>query len=125
MKKKSNRKCGSDSADSQVCLCPLEGIIDVISRKWTLQIIAIIGNDKNPRYNGILMKLGNVSPKILADRLKELEEWKLIERKAYAEIPPRVEYSLTENGKELRNAIMPLMKWVSETKVNKVRDKQK
>jgi DNA-binding HxlR family transcriptional regulator len=125
MKKRSNRKCGSDSADSQVCLCPLEGIIDVISRKWTLQIIAIIGNDKNPRYNGILMKLGNVSPKILADRLKELEEWKLIERKAYAEIPPRVEYSLTENGKELRNAIMPLMKWVSETKVNKVRDKQK
>jgi DNA-binding HxlR family transcriptional regulator len=125
MKKRSNRKCGSDSADSQVCLCPLEGIIDVISRKWTLQIIAIIGNDKNPRYNGILMKLGNVSPKILADRLKELEEWKLIERKAYAEIPPRVEYSLTENGKELRNAIMPLMKWVSKTKVNKVRDKQK
>ena len=121
MKKKSNRKCGSDSADSQVCLCPLEGIIDVISRKWTLQILAIIGNDKNPRYTGILLKLGNVSPKILADRLKELEEWRLIERKAYAEIPPRVEYSLTVNGKELRNSIMPLMKWISEMKVNKTR----
>ena len=117
MKKKSSRKCSSGQGDAQICLCPLEGIIDVISRKWTLQIITIIGNDKNPRYNRLLLKLGNVSPKILADRLKELEKWRLIERKAYAEIPPRVEYSLTEHGEELRNVIMPLMRWAS--KINK------
>ena len=121
MEKKSNSKCSSTSGDEQICLCPLEGIIDVVSRKWTLQIIAIIGNDKNPRYNSLLEKLGNVSPKILADRLKELEKWGLIERKAYAEIPPRVEYSLTKNGIDLRNAIKPLMRW--SIKINKVKRK--
>jgi DNA-binding HxlR family transcriptional regulator len=111
MEKKSNSKCSSTSVDGQICLCPLEGIIDIVSRKWTLQIITIIGNDRNPRYNAILEKLGNMSPKILADRLKELKKWGLIERKVYAEIPPRVEYSLTKNGIGLRNAIMPLMRW--------------
>jgi DNA-binding HxlR family transcriptional regulator len=117
MKKKSNDKCVSDFTEEEICLCPLEGVINVVSRKWALQIIAIIGNNKNPRYNTILEKLGDVSPKILADRLKELEKWGLIERRVYAEIPPRVEYSLTEKGEELRNAIMPLMRWVSKNNI--------
>lgn len=103
----------------KICLCPLEGVIDVVSRKWALQIIAIIGNDTNPRYNVILQKLGNVSPKIVADRLKELEKWGLVKRKAFAEIPPRVEYSLTENGEEFRSAIIPLMRWASKYNLNR------
>lgn len=115
---RNERKCRSELKEGGICLCPLEGIIDIISRKWAIQIIAIIGNDKNPRYNAILEKLGDVSPKILADRLKELEKYRLIKRKAYAEIPPRVEYSLTENGEELRDAIMPLMRWASKTNID-------
>lgn len=115
MQSESKDAC-SPEKDSDVCLCPLEGIIGIISKKWTLQIVAVIGNHKKLRYNEILVKLGSISPKSLADRLKELEMAGLINREAFAEIPPRVEYSLTEDGVELRNNMIPLMKWASSRK---------
>lgn len=97
----------------EICFCPLEGIIDIISKKWTLQIVAAIGNHKKLRYNEILAKLEGISPKSLADRLKELELEGLVKREVFAEIPPRVEYSLTKVGEELRRSMMPLMEWAS------------
>ncbi len=103
----------SPEKDSELCLCPLEGIINIISKKWTLQIVAVIGNHKKLRYNEISAKLGSISPKSLTDRLKELERAGLIKREAFAEIPPRVEYSLTKDGVELRNKMVPLMEWAS------------
>jgi len=96
-----------------VCLCPLEGIIDVISKKWALLVIAIIGNNHKLRFNEIMKNLEGISPKTLAGILKQLERSDLIKREAFAEIPPRVEYSLTRDGIELRNAIKPLMGWAS------------
>jgi DNA-binding HxlR family transcriptional regulator len=65
------------------------------------------------RFNEIMKNLGNISPKTLADRLKELEETGLIRREVFAEIP-RVEYSLTRDGTELRDSIIPSMEWVSK-----------
>ena len=72
-----------------------------------------IGNNQKLRYSELVKKLGEISLKTLADRLNELEKAKLIKRESFAEILPRVEYSLTKEGIELRNAIIPLMKWVS------------
>ncbi len=86
--------------------------MDIISKKWALLVINTIGNAQKIRYNGIRDILGEINSKVLSDRLKELEEAGLIRREAYAEIPPRVEYSLTEDGETLRNAIVPLMKWI-------------
>jgi DNA-binding HxlR family transcriptional regulator len=100
--------------NEEICLCPLEGIIGTISKKWALQIIAVIGNHPKLRFSEITKKLGRVSPKTLADRLKELEIAGLIKRETFAEIPPRVEYTLTKDGTELRNAMMPLMEWASK-----------
>jgi len=58
--------------------------------------------------------LEKISPKTLSDRLKELEKAGLILRESYAEIPPRVEYSLTQDGIELRNLMIPLIEWASK-----------
>jgi DNA-binding HxlR family transcriptional regulator len=58
--------------------------------------------------------LGNISPKTLSDRLKELEKAGLIKREVFAEIPPRVEYSLTQEGIEFRNLMIPLMEWAAK-----------
>src|SRR3990172_2797554 len=97
---KETNKCHTEGED--VCLCPLEGIVAVISKKWALQIIGEIGNREKMRFNEIMERLGKISPKALTDRLKELETASLVKREAFAEIPPRVEYSLTQDGLELR-----------------------
>jgi DNA-binding HxlR family transcriptional regulator len=98
---------------SHVCFCPLEGVIDVIGKKWALLIINAIGNYGKLRFNGLMEQLGNVSPKTLADTLKDLQIEGLVQRESFAEIPPRVEYSLTDDGVELRRAIVPLLKWAA------------
>jgi DNA-binding HxlR family transcriptional regulator len=104
------------NSDGVVCLCPLEGIIDIISRKWALLIINEIGNHKHIRYNDLMKELGEISPKTLADMLKELKEYNLVKREAFNEIPPRVDYTLTEDGEHLRNAIIPLLQWAISKK---------
>jgi DNA-binding HxlR family transcriptional regulator len=113
---KESKKCTSHKED--ICLCSIEGIMGILSKKWALLIISAIGNNQKLRYSELEKKLGEISPKTLADRLKELENANLIKREAFAEIPPRVEYSLTKDGIELRNAIMPLIRWVSSRDVH-------
>ena len=105
-------ECNGRSVEG-VCFCPLEGIIHTISRKWTLQIVAMIGNNGSLRYSEIQKMCSGISPTVLSERLKELEKERIVSRKAFAEIPPRVEYSLTDDGRNLRTLIAPLMSWAS------------
>lgn len=93
------------------CFCPVEGIINVISKKWALLIIGTVSNYDKLRFNELLHNLNGISPKTLSDRLKEMNEAGLINREFFPEIPPRVEYSLTQDGVEVRDAIIPLMEW--------------
>ena len=97
-----------------ICLCPLDGVIDTIGKKWGLLIVNEIGNHGKLRYNDLMSELKGISPSTLATMLKQLEEADLISRQAFNEIPPRVEYSLTTRGKELRIAILPLIKWATK-----------
>lgn len=99
--------------DDHLCFCPLKGVIDVISKKWALLIINALGNRGRLRFNGLMKELGGISPKTLSDALKKLQAEGLIIRESFAEIPPRVEYSLTNDGVELRKAIIPLLKWAA------------
>lgn len=62
-----------DSNSRVICLCPLEGVIDVITKKWSLLIINEIGNHRRIRYNDLMNELQHISPKTLADTLKELK----------------------------------------------------
>ena len=93
-------------------LCPITGIIDVVAKKWSICVVSLLGHHGCMRFNEIRKELKGISPKSLSDRLKELHEEKLIHREVYAEVPLRVEYSLTEDGKSLFKALQPLMKWV-------------
>jgi DNA-binding HxlR family transcriptional regulator len=104
---KQHKKC------DHLCFCPLDGVIDIISKKWSLLIINTIGNHDKLRYKNILNDLPGISPKTLSDTLKKLCEQELVIRESFSEIPPRVEYHLSENGKKLRDAIMPLLKWAA------------
>ncbi|MHA2229934.1 MAG: winged helix-turn-helix transcriptional regulator [Candidatus Thorarchaeota archaeon] len=79
--------CNTKSIEG-VCLCPLEGIIHTISRKWTLQIVTMIGNHGSLRYSEIQTMCSGISPTVLSSRLRELEDESIISREAFAEIPP-------------------------------------
>ena len=99
-----------------VCLCPLEGVIDIISKKWALLIINEIGNHKRIRYNDLMKEIEGISPKTLAYTLKDLVNHKLVKRESFNEIPPRVDYTLTKDGEDLRYAIIPLLQWALSKK---------
>ena len=94
-----------------LCPCPLEGVIDTISKKWSLLIIHVLGNTSRVRFNEIQKELDGISPKTLTDTLAVLQKEGFVGREAFAEIPPRVEYFLTDDGKELWDAILPLLQW--------------
>jgi DNA-binding HxlR family transcriptional regulator len=96
-----------------ICFCPLEGVIDVIGKKWALLIINAIGNYGSLRFNRLMEELHSISPKTLADTLKRLQDERLVRRESFSEIPPRVEYSLTEDGKGLRQAVIPVLRWAA------------
>jgi len=101
------------------CLCFVEGTLDVISKKWTLLVINALGNHQTLRYSELMSELEGISPKSLADTLAELCKQGLVRREPLAEIPPRVQYYLTKEGKQLREAIDPLLRWaLTRTRVS-------
>ena len=106
--------------EGKICLCPVKGIIEVLSKKWTLLIIVVIGNNKSIRFNKIMAQFERINPKTLSERLKELEKANLIVRKAFPEVPVRVEYSLSKDGKELIDSIIPLMEWATKKDAQEV-----
>jgi DNA-binding HxlR family transcriptional regulator len=84
--------------------CPVCATAEVISGKWTLLVIRDLAECER-RFCELERSLEGISPRTLSLRLKALEEEGVIERKTYSEVPPRVEYRLTEKGK----ALVPLI----------------
>ena len=110
--------CERSGKPDHLCLCPLEGIIDTIGKKWTLLVVNAIGNHGRLRFSQMTQELKGISPTTLTDTLQELQRERLITRESFAEIPPRVEYSLTKDGAQLRLAILPLLQWASTRTVS-------
>ncbi|MEO8609467.1 MAG: helix-turn-helix domain-containing protein [Chloroflexota bacterium] len=90
--------------------CPIEQTVTILEGKWTLLILRelFIGTK---RFGELRTALPGVSPKTLAERLRILEKQGIIERTIYAEVPPRVEYSLTKLGRTLNPIIEALREW--------------
>ena len=97
-----------------VCPCPCEGIIDIVGKKWVLCVLAQLGNNGTMRFSQLLAQLQGISAKTLAEVLKSLQQSGIIKREAFSEIPPRVEYHLTREGRELAMLVAPLMVWADK-----------
>ncbi len=91
-----------------------EGVVKahrVMCKKWTLLIIGLLQMQNPRRFNDMLGQLAGISTKTLSERLKELEKTNIIRRKVYPEVPPKVEYSLTDNGHELAKSLENFYAW--------------
>ncbi len=93
--------------------CPLGRAIGLVGGRWKLRIICTLCVDGTQRYNDLLKKTAGITNTMLAASLKELEADGIVTRTQYAEIPPRVEYALTEHGRELWPILHRLAHWAN------------
>lgn len=91
--------------------CPIVKALDLIGTKWTFLIIRELLFEGTLRFGDMLRSIDGISTKTLSLRLKELEEHGIIERHVYPEVPPRVEYTLTEKGKQLEGVFVELKRF--------------
>ena len=99
---------GHDDPDE---LCPIVLALDVIGTKWTFFILRELLIEGTRRFGDLLKSLDGISPKTLSIRLRELEDRGIVSRTVYAEVPPRVEYTLTDLGKRLEGIFLELKRF--------------
>lgn len=95
--------------------CPVETTLMLISNRWSVLILRDL-LDGTKRFGELKKSIGNVSQKVLTANLRSMEESGLLTRKVYPEVPPRVEYTLTETGYSLAPILDAMKEWGSEYK---------
>lgn len=95
--------------------CPVETTLMLISDRWKVLIISEL-LDGTKRFGEIKKSIGNVSQKVLTANLRSMEDRGLLTRKVYPEVPPRVEYTLTETGYSLKPILDAMVAWGTEYK---------
>lgn len=95
-------------------ICGIDAAMDVVSGKWKSLILWELDTHGVRRFGELRRGLPGVSEKMLIQHLREMEEDELVHREVYREVPPRVEYSLTEHGRSLNEALRPLGVWGSD-----------
>ena len=91
--------------------CPLEYGMAIFGGKWKSRIICVLAANERLRYSEIRKEMYNITDAVLASTLKDLMEDGIIERKSYNEIPPRVEYTLTQKGESVVPILQNICKW--------------
>lgn len=91
--------------------CPLEYGLEIFGGKWKSRIICVLAEKGFLRYSSLRKEMANITDAVLAATLKELINNEIVERKQYNEIPPRVEYSLTEKGVSVVPILQSICQW--------------
>ncbi len=101
----------ADAPDTLTANCPSRVVLDHVTSKWGVLVLAALANG-TLRWGELRREVDGISEKMLAATLRIFEADGFVHRVAYPEIPPRVEYSLTDRGRELCEAMSPLLTWV-------------
>jgi DNA-binding HxlR family transcriptional regulator len=96
--------------------CAIVDVWEVLGRRWSLHIIKNLSTKEVIRFNELKRALAGISSTVLAERLLELEREGLVTKKIYPEVPPRVEYSMTPQARELEVIIKELARWANKWK---------
>ncbi len=107
-----------DIADikAEYLACPIRQVVSRFGDKWSLLVLFLLNRSESGvmRFNEIRRLMTDCSQKMLSQTLKNLEQSHLVHREVFAEVPPRVEYSLTETGRSLMPALTALIDWGKE-----------
>ena len=111
---------------SEYLACPIRQVISRFGDKWSLLVLFLLNRNNTGvlRFNEIRRFMTDCSQKMLSQTLKNLEQSHLVHREVFPEVPPRVEYSLTETGRSLMPAITALIDWGKEHFNDVVTDRQ-
>lgn len=94
--------------------CPIRNILSHIGDKWSMLVLYTLETDEAKRFKELQRNIPDISQKMLTATLKMLEADGLVKREAFAEVPPRVEYSLSDKGKTLLPHINALLSWATD-----------
>jgi DNA-binding HxlR family transcriptional regulator len=90
-------------------------ILSLVADKWPLWVMQVLGASAEPvRFSRVMERVDGISQKVLTHTLRRLEREGLITRTLYPQVPPRVEYALTQEGRDLLVQVLPLWRWVAE-----------
>ena len=96
---------------SKTAMCPVETTLSVVGGKWKSVILYYLLSRPVMRFNEFQKVMPGITPQMLSRQLRELEADSLLRRKVYPQVPPKVEYTLTEFGQTLKPVIFAMMKW--------------
>lgn len=99
--------------NEKIYTCPIDFTIDLISGKWSMWILWTL-QDNPLRFGEIRNKIPGITEKMLIQQLKKFENYNIVSRKAYLQVPPKVEYSLTEHGRSLKPIMSLIKQWGDE-----------
>jgi DNA-binding HxlR family transcriptional regulator len=94
--------------------CPIAPVVDIVFSRWTTPILWQLHRHGRQRFNDLRDLVDGITAKVLTQRLRQLERDGLITRTTYAEIPPRVEYEITDLGRSLAPVFASLVNWSDE-----------
>jgi DNA-binding HxlR family transcriptional regulator len=97
--------------DDPGCYCVLSDVMELLGKKYVMDIVCVIAVHERVRFGTLEDHLPDASTSTLSTRLDELEAAGFVTREQYDEIPPRVEYELTDRGEELGERLQPLVEW--------------
>lgn len=100
-----------EETSSIIEFCPIRNVVARFGDKWSLLTLLVIEDEGTVRFNELCRLIPDISTRVLSGTLKTLEADGLVNRKVYAQVPPKVEYTLTETGKSLIPLIMQLTEW--------------
>lgn len=103
-----------EQLNSIIEICPVRNVVARFGNKWALLVILVLSENEPIRYNELGRKIPDISSRVLSSTLRTLEADGLVDRKLYQEVPPRVEYSLTDTGKSLVPIIIQLTEWAQK-----------
>lgn len=105
--------------------CPIRNVLAHICSKWSLLVIYVMHQSENIRFNALHRAIPDISQKVLTSTLRSLESDGFVIRQVYAEVPPRVEYSLTDRARSFLPLVESMIAWAQDNMAGILKDRNK